>query len=110
MSEPVETPARKGWSQMDEHERTNYLHAQAKRLGESLDERDSAKRLVGKSLCYSCSYGLIWKRRGYAHDTLRCTELNMTVPDDIDQCSGYARRNSLSLGHMAQIALDVEAT
>lgn len=57
-----------------------------------------------RSLCSSCKTSSIFRRSSKNTRTLYCDAYSKNMPEDITECSAYAKVGSLSLGQMCDIA------
>lgn len=70
----------------------------------ALEER----RIGLNSMCTSCKYGHVYRRRGQLEPAVMCGIAQMPVPSDIVECSRYANIKELTLHEMAGLALNVD--
>ena len=90
------------------------IYDQIEGRAQAIDDAGSRRKRfatqdVATSLCSTCKYAQIMRRRGEYFQTIRCSVLSAAVPPDIDECSAYATQTSLSLMEMSQMAKLVEA-
>lgn len=98
------SPEGKEWVEQEQADRLSTLYAASDSL--RLDRREERP---DKGLCYTCVYGHVYRRRGYAHDKVYCSLLKKDMPDDIGQCTGHQIPNmGMDLDTMATLALPIE--
>lgn len=85
------------------------------RLGERLEAEN--KRLSGvqrehfvdqRSLCTSCKNASIRRRESRNARIIHCNHFDRPMPEDITECTAYAKFGSLSLQQMADIATIID--
>ena len=80
------------------------LTEQLERAAKGIDGVRREQFVDERSLCGSCRWARITRRRSQNNRVVYCGQITEIVPEDIVECSDYRSHTSLSLEQMAGLA------